>query len=66
MSILTSKEHYDLLALFEREFKGRRLDREDKSLWPQGIIYQDGHVNALFDAYRRGYSAGKAIEHMNA
>ncbi len=59
---LFSKESYDMLAMFEREFKGRRLDKEDKSLWPKGIVFQDGHVNELFLAYRRGAAYQLAID----
>jgi len=54
--MLMTKEHYDLMGQFEREHRGRRMDRESKELWPRGIIYQDGHVNELFAAYRRGYA----------
>jgi hypothetical protein len=57
---LLGKEHHDLMANFEKLYKGRRLDREDKALWPQGVIYQDGEVNRLFEAYRHGYALGKA------
>lgn len=49
------QEHYHLMAQFEREHSGR-FDREAKDLWPNGIIYQDGRVNELFLAYRRGYA----------
>lgn len=55
MPNLLSQEHYDLLAAFERSHKGR-TDKEDRSLWPRGIIYQDGHMNDLFLAYRRGHA----------
>lgn len=58
--MLGTKEHYELMEHFEREFKHNRLDKEDKSLWSRGIIYQNGHVNELFLAYRRGHSLGKA------
>lgn len=61
MSALFSQEHYDLMAQFERQFKGERLDREDKSFWPIGHIYQDGHVNNLFLAFRHGVAYGTAI-----
>lgn len=54
--MLMTKEHYDLMGQFEREHRGRRMDRESKESWPRGIIYQDGHVNELFAAYRRGYA----------
>ncbi len=57
---LRSKEHYDLMAQFEREFSHLRLDKEPKELWPKGNIYCHGDANALFLAYRRGYALGKA------
>lgn len=56
---LFSREHYELLAQFEREFKHRRLDKEAKDLWPKGVVFQDGHVNELFLAYRKGHAFGK-------
>lgn len=57
--MLHTKEHYDLMAKFERDFKHERLDKEDKELWSKGRIYQSGAVNSLFLAYRLGYSFGK-------
>jgi hypothetical protein len=62
INMLGTKEHYDLMAQFERDqaFSHRRLDREDKSFWPKGVIYQDGQTNELFLAYRRGYALGIA------
>lgn len=59
--MLKTQEHEDLLAMFEQEFKGRRLDKEPKAIWPMGRVYQDGALNELFLAYRRGYAYGKAI-----
>ncbi|WP_336974571.1 hypothetical protein [Alcaligenes sp. PF14] len=56
--MLITKEHYDLMAAFERSHK-ERFDKEDKSLWPKGVIYQDGRVNELFQAYRHGYAYAK-------
>ena len=56
---LFSREHYELLSQFEREFKHSRLDKETKDLWPKGIVFQDGHVNELFLAYRKGHAFGK-------
>lgn len=50
-----AKEHYDLMIQFEREHSGR-FDKEAKEFWPKGIVYQDGHINELFLAYRRGYA----------
>jgi len=57
--MLMTKEHYELMASFEREHKHHRLDREkDKELWKKGAVYQDGRVNELFLAYRKGYALG--------
>jgi len=58
---LTSKEHYDLIEMFEREFTGYRLDKEDKQFWAKGNVYQNGELNALFLAYRKGFAYGKAV-----
>ena len=56
-----NREHYEIMAMFEREYRGAgRLDKEPKELWPRQHIYQDGHVNELFLAYQRGYALGKA------
>jgi len=59
--MLFSREHYDLMSVFERQFKHRRLDKEPKEMWAKGVIYQDGHVNELFLAYRLGFAYGKHI-----
>ena len=59
---LFSKAHYDLLEMFEHEFKGEgRFDRETKDLWPKGNIYQNGEINRLFLAYRKGYALGSEL-----
>ena len=56
-----TKEHYDLIEMFEREYRGEgRFDKEDRSLWPKGNVYQSGEINRLFLAYRRGFAYGKA------
>lgn len=57
---LNTQEHIDLMAMFEREFSGRK-DKEPKNLWPMGHIYQDGQVNDLFLAYRKGYALARAV-----
>lgn len=60
--IIDTKEHYDLMAQFEKDFKGFRMDREEKKeLWKIGAVYQDGTTNNLFKAYRMGYSLGCAV-----
>ena len=57
--MLNSKEHYDLMAKFDRDFKNERLEKEPKDMWCKGRIYQDGNVNRMFLAYRMGYAYGK-------
>lgn len=64
--MLKTKEHLDLIAQFEKDLKPGRLDKEPKDMWPRGIIYQDGHVNLLFLAYRHGYAFGKCVERTSA
>ena len=55
---LFSKEHYEIIEQFEKQFNGR-MDKEDKSIWSKGVIYQDGMMNQLFLAFRQGYALGK-------
>lgn len=57
--MLYTKEHYDLMAQFEKEFKYLNLEKENKKLWKKSIIYQNGNTNNLFIAYRSGYALGK-------
>lgn len=57
---LFSRDHYDLMEMFEREFPHLRLDKEPKALWAKGIIYQSGETNSLFLAYRKGVAYGRA------
>jgi hypothetical protein len=65
--MLNTKEHYDLMAQFEKEFKHCRLDRErDKELWKAGQVYENGETNELFKAYRIGYTLGRVIERHDA
>lgn len=58
---LNSHEHIEMVAMFDRLFKGRRLDKEDKSIWSKGHIYQDGQLNDLFLAFRQGVAYGQAV-----
>jgi hypothetical protein len=62
--MLDTLEHIELMEMFEKTFKYERLDKEDRSLWPRGIIYQNGQTNALFLAYRHGYALGKCVERL--
>jgi hypothetical protein len=54
-----SKEHYEILENFEKNFRGYRLDRENKDMWKKGAIYQSGETNSLYNAFILGYSFGK-------
>ncbi|WP_313413205.1 hypothetical protein [Sedimentibacter sp.] len=54
-----TKEFYEILSNFEREFKDMRLDRENESLWEMGQVYQNGETNKLYLAYRQGYALGR-------
>ena len=54
-----TKEHYDLISAFDKEFKGENLTKENESMWRKSIIYQNGATNKLFLAYRSGYMLGK-------
>ena len=57
-------DHDELMSMFEKDHRGYRLDREEKSYWKQGQIYQSGETNALFTAYRMGaaYAIAKCME----
>ena len=63
---LKSHSHNELMEMFERSMKSlpccpSRMDREPRDYWGAGRIYQDGHVNAMFLAYRLGVTYGVAI-----
>lgn len=55
-----TQEHIDMMAMFEREFSGRK-DKEREELWVMGRIYQDGQVNEQFLAYRKGYALARGV-----
>lgn len=59
--MLNTKEHADIMLQFEKEYKYLRLDREDRSIWPRGNIYQDGQANRLYLVYRNGYALAKCV-----
>lgn len=60
--MLGTKEHYELIDQFDRQFKHCRLDKEkDRGLWVKGNVYQDGHVNDLYAAFFKGYAFGKFV-----
>lgn len=57
---LLDKEHYDLMEIFESD-RGFSLTKEPKRLWAQGHVYQNGHINDQFIAFRKGYAYGKTL-----
>lgn len=59
--MINTQEHIDLMAEFEKEHKCRRLDKEPKDLWKIGRVYQDGHLNDLFIAFRKGYALARCV-----
>lgn len=61
VSMLQTKEHADLMEMFERTFPGRH-DKEPKDSWANGNIYQDGRMNEFFLTFRHGYAYGKALD----
>lgn len=64
--MLGTKEHYEVIEQFKRQFKHLRLDHEAKELWAKGHVFQDGKVDELFSVFLKGYAFGKSVEHMNA
>lgn len=63
MGGIFSKEHYELIEMFEKTAisKGFRKDKEPRELWSKGVVYQNGELNRLFLAYREGIAYGIAI-----
>lgn len=56
-----SKEHYFIMQEFEKVYKYYRLDKENKEMWSSGLIYQDGGVNKLYEAFILGYATGRLV-----
>jgi len=54
-----TKEFYDILENFEKNFYHMRLDKESKEIWSTGQIYQNGETNNAYSAYILGYSLGR-------
>lgn len=57
--MIGTKEHYDILENFEKNFNNMRLDKEPKELWSQGRVYQSGETNNAYSAFILGYSFGR-------
>lgn len=60
-----SKEHYDVLEAFEQRSRGFRLDREEKSMWKKGYVYQSGETNERYRAFLEGYSFARCLFKVN-
>ena len=65
--MLSTREHIELMANFEKQYKGSRFDREkDRAHWIRGHVYEDGHTNELFQAFRQGYALGRCVERLES
>jgi hypothetical protein len=58
--MLFTEEHYEVINMFEKEYKHLRLDKENKNDWKNRHVYQNGETNNLFLVYLSGYALGKA------
>lgn len=56
-----TKEFYDILEKFEKDFYHMRLDKESEEFWKIGLIYQNGETNNAYNAYIHGYSLGRLV-----
>jgi hypothetical protein len=56
-----TKEFYDILESFEKNFNHMRLDKESKEYWSTGQVYENGEANNAYRAYVLGYSLGRAV-----
>ena len=58
-----SKEFYELIENFERNEKhlpyAGSFEKEDRRLWSEGQVYQDGQVNNFFKCFMLGYQFGR-------
>lgn len=64
--MLGTQAHIDLINQFEKAYPkyartSFRLDREDKSQWAAGHVYQHGPTNDAFLIYRLGYAFGVTV-----
>ena len=58
---LGTQEHENIMKEFEKLYKYYRLDKEKRGLWGSGLIYQDGEVNKLYQAFILGYATGRIV-----
>ena len=62
--MLKTNEIHDAITSFEKSFKGFRTDKEDRSIWKTGCIYQHGEYNQMFKVYLQGYALGRCVERL--
>jgi len=62
--MIDTQEHYDLMEMFEHDYRHLNLDKEAKEMWRKGQIYANGETNNLFKAYRMGYSFARSVNNL--
>lgn len=61
-----SKEHYEILENFEKQFSQYNLTREEnKDLWKKGYVYANGETNKLYQGFLSGYAFARCIYFQN-
>jgi len=58
---LKNKEHYDLMAQFEKTYNLTPNYRESKEFWTIGYLYKNASHNTAFIAFRHGYEFGRVV-----
>ena len=59
---LGSKEHYEVIAMFETVYQNKELlNKTSKDEWATGKIYVNEVVNTLFTMFRHGVAFGKVL-----
>jgi hypothetical protein len=63
-----TKEHYDLMAQFERQhgYINKKPAYEPRDVWMLGHVYANGDLNEKFIAFREGYVFGKTVAQQEA
>lgn len=58
-------EHYDMMAAFEKFMRKSairsRFDKEEKTEWRKGRVYQCMLTNDFFKAYSGGYALARCV-----
>lgn len=60
-----TQEHLDLISAFEKHMKTTpircRLDKEQRTEWRKGRVFQDMNTNDLFRLYCAGYANARCV-----